>query len=52
MYISQLVSEAYNQTYGFPHLSIASLRFVLALGPIAMRVLRDRYRRRERLFLL
>ncbi len=47
--ISQLVSEAYNQTYGFPHLSIASLRFVLALGPIAMRVLRDRYRRRERL---
>ncbi len=47
--ISQLVSKAYNQTYGFPHLSIASLRFVLALGPIAMRALRDRYRRRERL---
>lgn len=47
--ISQLVSKAYNQTFGFPHLSIASLRFVLALGPIAMRGLRDRYRRRERL---
>ncbi|MCX4270047.1 MAG: zinc dependent phospholipase C family protein [Lachnospiraceae bacterium] len=47
--ISQLVSEAYNRTYEFPRLSISSLRFVLALGPIAMRILRDRYRRRERL---
>lgn len=47
--ISRLVSDAYNQTYEFPHLSIASLRFVLALGPITLRILRDRYRRRERL---
>lgn len=46
--ISQLVSEAYNQTYEFPRLSMGSMQFVLALGPIAMRVLRDRYRRRER----
>lgn len=47
--ICKLVSESYNRTYEFPHLSIGSLRYVLAVGPIVMRVLRDRYRRRERL---
>lgn len=47
--ICKLVSEAYNRTYEFPHLSIGSVRYVLAVGPIVMRVLRDRYRRRERL---
>jgi len=47
--ISRLVSEAYNHTFRFPHLSTGSLRIVLGLGPVIMTLLRDKHGRKERL---
>lgn len=47
--ICRLVSEAYNRTFGFPHLSVGSLRLVLGSVPFIMTVLRDSCGGKERL---